>query len=260
MRGDQSIRYKLSTVKGRLEKEDIPWALFAGSAAYCYGSRRRITDIDILVRCGDLEEAKGALEGVDLSDVDVVCGSEVETDEGTCQFFFDDEMISQIQWKLFFGVKVPLIPVEDNIIFKAILQRGDDVGKHDVKDIWCMLQHEKIDLKYLDNRIRKCKAEERTLPLLLSQITKILRSRHAPARKGESEEMKHGFFRCESCGYFVLLTEDAFKTARIVCGKINKCPKCGSKNDCTSFDIMNVPTKDLDEYEILNEWKLWKKD
>lgn len=188
MRGDQSIRYKLSTVKSRLEKEDIPWALFAGSAAYCYGSRRKIIDIDILVKCGDLEEVKRALEDVDLPGVDVVCGSEIKTDEGTCHFFFDDEMISRIQWKLFLGVEVPIIPVEDNIIFKAILQRGDDAGKHDVKDIWCMLQHEKIDLKYLDNRIRKCKAEERTLPLLLSQITKILRSKQAPTRKNKSEE------------------------------------------------------------------------
>lgn len=150
---------KLFAVKDKLDKARIPWVIFAGAAAYCYGSKRRITDIDILVRCEDLEKAKTALKDIDARGFDVIASPD---------FFLDDEMIERTKWKKLFGVMVPVTPVEDNIVFKAILQRGADEGKHDVEDIEFMIKNEHIDLGYLKQRTRRWRAGKKATALLHS--------------------------------------------------------------------------------------------
>jgi len=157
---------KLSIIKDRLETAGVRWVIFAGAAAHCYGSKRKLTDIDILVEGIDLHKAEAVLK--DIEDIDVVADLEIPTDEGTCRFFIDDEMIERTKWKQLLGVKVPVIPVEDNIVFKAILQRGRDQGKHDIEDIQKMMTHEKLDSEYLEKRIKKYCAEKRVKLLLKS--------------------------------------------------------------------------------------------
>jgi predicted nucleotidyltransferase len=142
----------------------VSWVVFAGAAAYCYGSKRRITDVDILVKRVDLEKAKMALSNI--VGVDIVADLRIKTEHGICYFFMDDEMMERVRWIRFLGVTVPVIPVEDNIVFKAILQRGKDKGKYDVEDIQYMITNEKVDLDYLKKRIRKYDAEKRVEPLL----------------------------------------------------------------------------------------------
>ena len=164
MQEEETVRVRLSGVKDRLMKVGVFWVVFAGVAAYCYGSKRKITDIDVLVKGRDLDKAKTVLECIE--GVDVVADLEIKTDQGICRFFVDDEMIRRTRWNQLFGVTIPVIPVEDNIIFKAILQRGENRGKHDVEDIKCMIKNEKMDLEYLQKRIQKYHAEERTKPLL----------------------------------------------------------------------------------------------
>lgn len=161
---DEAARLKLSTVKGMLAKAGVLWVVFAGAAAYCYGGKRKVTDVDILVKGADLEKAKSVLKGIE--DVDVVADLEIKTNQGTCFFLVDDEMIKRTKCKQLFGVSVPIIPVEDNVVFKAILQRGEARGKHDIEDIQHMVTNEKINLGYLKNRIHKCHAEKRVGPLL----------------------------------------------------------------------------------------------
>jgi predicted nucleotidyltransferase len=78
--------------------------------------------------------------------------------------------MKRVKRKQFFGVAVPVISVEDNIIFKAILQRGEEEGKHDIDHIKDMIKHEKIDLEYLRKRVKQCKAEKRVMPLLKTLI------------------------------------------------------------------------------------------
>jgi hypothetical protein len=129
----EELRLKLSSVKDKLLKANIPWGIFAGAAAYCYGSKRNVTDIDLIVRSMDYEKAKTVLEGI--KDLDIAANLEIKTSQGICHFFMDDEMIDRTRWEQFLGITVPVITVEDNIIFKAILQRGEEQGKYDISDI-----------------------------------------------------------------------------------------------------------------------------
>jgi hypothetical protein len=172
-KGNEATHSKLLTIKRRLHQAGVEWIIFAGAAASCYGSKREITDIDLLVRCDDLEKARTALKDIDLKGFDVGCGAEIRTAQGTCLFFLDDKMIQRASWRQLFDVVVPVMSVEDNIILKAILQRGEDKGKHDIEDIKSMIAHEKIDSQYLIERIEKCQAEKRTKQLLKSLIPSL---------------------------------------------------------------------------------------
>lgn len=159
---DAILCSELSAIKEALDKAGVSWVVFAGAAAYCYGSKREITDIDILVKRKDLEKAKSLLKNVGKEYFDVVAGSD--------QIHLDDEMVRRTRHKQLFGVTVPVIPVEDNIILKAVLQRGEDQGKHDIDDVRSMIRNENIDLEYLKWRIREWKVEARVKPLLQSLI------------------------------------------------------------------------------------------
>jgi nitrogen regulatory protein PII len=183
MRGDVRRRLRLSEIKSRLERAGLDWAIFAGAAVACYGSSREITDIDILVRCEDLEKARAALRQVDIEGFDVGCGAEITTDEGEYPFFLDDEMVQRISWRELFGVNVPVMSVEDNIVLKAILQRGKEQGKHDVEDTKSMVNHENVGVKYLEKRMRICGAEKRVKPLLKSIIPIAQHTRKKPNSK-----------------------------------------------------------------------------
>lgn len=165
MKANETLGFKLRIVKDRLAKAGVRWVVFAGAAAHCYGSTRKVTDIDILVKGVDLEKAEAILR--DVEGVDVVADLEINVDDETYLFFMDDEMEEKIQQRKLFDVEIPVIPVEDNVIFKAILQRTENQGKHDIEDIQCMIKNEKIDLQYLKKRIRKCHAEKRVKPLLV---------------------------------------------------------------------------------------------
>jgi len=164
LRVDEALSSRLQIVKSRLDGSGVPWAVFAGAAAYCYGSERKVTDIDILVKGLDLGRAEAALR--DIEGVDVVADLRTNVNGETRLFFMDDEMEKKIQQRRLFAVEVPVIPVEDNIIFKAILQRTEKQGKHDIEDIRCMIKNENVDLEYLKRRIRKYHAEKRVKPLL----------------------------------------------------------------------------------------------
>jgi hypothetical protein len=164
LRDNANLTFALRKVKDRLERAGVCWAVFAGAAAHCYGSKRKVTDIDILVKSADLEKAKAVLRNIEF--VDVVADLEIVVDGETCLFFMDEEMEEKIQFRKLFGVEVPVVPVEDNIVFKAILQRTENQGKHDIEDICCMMKNEKIDIKYLRKRVRKYHAEMRVKPFL----------------------------------------------------------------------------------------------
>lgn len=54
---------------------------------------------------------------------------------GVYSFFMNEGMVERIKLKPLLSVNVPVVPVEDNILFKAILQRREAENKFDVEDI-----------------------------------------------------------------------------------------------------------------------------
>ncbi|MEM3760620.1 MAG: hypothetical protein QXZ02_05880 [Candidatus Bathyarchaeia archaeon] len=50
LQNNTNLGFWLRKVKDNLCKAGVRWAVFAGAAAYCYGSKRKVTDIDILVK------------------------------------------------------------------------------------------------------------------------------------------------------------------------------------------------------------------
>jgi predicted nucleotidyltransferase len=166
LQSDEVFGSKLHVVVDRLSKAGVRWVVFAGAAVYCYGSDREVTDIDVLVEDEHLEKVKAVL--ADVEDVDVVADLKIQVAGETCLFFMDEEMVENIKRRKLFDVEIPVVPVEDNVIFKAILQRGENEGKHDVEDIEHMASHERMDLEYLEKRIQKYHAGKRVKPLLRS--------------------------------------------------------------------------------------------
>lgn len=71
---------------------------------------------------------------------------------------------------IFYGGKtLYLLPPEDVLLIKAILQRGADVGKNDVEDIQIFLKnYPDLDMHYLEKRIKETHAEKRVGSLFAS--------------------------------------------------------------------------------------------
>jgi len=135
-----------------------------------------------------LEKARAALKDVDTEGFHIGCGANIVTPEGVCRFFLDNETVERINWIDLLGVRVPVMSVEDNIVFKAVLQRGEDKGKHDLEDIKSMAAHEKIDLAYLQKRVMKSNADKRVIPLLRLLIPSL--SGEALTLSGNSKNHK----------------------------------------------------------------------
>jgi hypothetical protein len=84
--------------------------------------------------------------------VDVVADLKINVNGESCLFFTDGEIEEKIQWRRLLDVEVPVVPVEDNIVFKGILQRTEKQGKHDIEDIQHMVANEKVDSECFDRR------------------------------------------------------------------------------------------------------------
>jgi predicted nucleotidyltransferase len=149
---------QLIHLKTKLDRMNIVWAIFAGAAARVYGSTREITDIDILVKKNDMNKIESTL-GIEFHNNQASVGSVHLVSEVSCtkhgrtmRFFMDEEMEKRLAYKLLCGVEVSIIPLEDNIILKAVLSRGLDQGKYDLQDIADMRKNV-IDHEYLKKRI-----------------------------------------------------------------------------------------------------------
>ena len=152
----------LEEVARRLEDAGVTWAVFAGAAASAYGVTRPLTDVDILTPAADGERvaalfpgarvkrrADGSVRGVELPGIDVVTGlNDIDLDAA---------MAARLARHVIAGVMVPVIPPEDNILVKALLGRGPEVGKHDWEDVQAMMAHlPALDWAYLRWRAGAC--------------------------------------------------------------------------------------------------------
>jgi hypothetical protein len=157
----------LDEIARRLDRAGIPWVVFAGAAAGVYGADRPLTDVDILVSAAAgtrtaalFPEARvkrrgdGPVACIQLPGVDIVAGLDVMD--------VDDQMAARLTRHQIAGVEVPVIPAEDNILIKAMLGRGPEVGKHDWEDVEAMVSHlPALDWEYLCWRADQCQPRRR---------------------------------------------------------------------------------------------------
>jgi hypothetical protein len=162
----------LEKVARRLENARITWAVFAGAAATAYGVTRPVTDVDILVPVAEGARAatlfpeaevkrreSGPVEWIKLPGFDIL--------PGLTSLDLDAEMAARLRFHEISGVTIPVVPPEDNILIKALLGRGPEVGKHDWEDVAAMMAHlPSLEWEYLHWRARSCVPQERVEQIL----------------------------------------------------------------------------------------------
>ncbi len=168
----------LRLVAQRLETSGIPWGVFAGAAATCYGVQRAITDIDLFLQSADTARILALFpegqpkpawhspheHGLDIGSLELWWGTlALQGGEHTYLIRFDEPMRQRITRQTLLGVGVPALAPEDIIVLKAILQRGPEQGKHDLEDIQAIHQTlgQRLDYDYLKARALACNALER---------------------------------------------------------------------------------------------------
>jgi hypothetical protein len=145
----------LAEVARRLDGAGITWAVFAGAAATIYGVTRPITDVDILIPAAEGDRAAAIFpeaQAIRLEDGAVwvlkLPGADLVARLTTADL--DAPMSARLTRHEIAGVSVPVIPPEDNILLKALWDRGPQQGKHDWEDVVAMMTHlPTIDWEYL---------------------------------------------------------------------------------------------------------------
>ena len=181
----------LGKLAEKLDQAGIPWALFAGAASSVYGAGRAVTDLDILVPHDQAERLRELLPGVErvysepglthlaLPGVDLLAGM------GAVDL--DAPMATRITRHEIGGVRVPVIPREDNILLKAMWGRGAEQGKHDWEDVEAMMASApSLDWDYLRWRAGTLDQRER-VEGLLARLEGLWRRLHSEEREGTGE-------------------------------------------------------------------------
>ena len=159
------IAGNLGMVQRLLDANQKKWAICAGCAAHLYGDRRPIQDVDILVAPGPLPDVVKLLQqqqkavqfdgqrilwrGIKFFDDLTVRRAGV-----TYPFVLDSAMCARLRRQSLLGSMVPVLPPEDVVLHKLLLDRGSDQGKHDRIDAQGIVRRQQLDLDYLRERIQ----------------------------------------------------------------------------------------------------------
>ncbi|MCF7865042.1 MAG: nucleotidyltransferase [Candidatus Pacebacteria bacterium] len=161
-----------------LNENGIQWLIGGSGSLFLLGNKRVPDDVDIYIQDKDHDKVD-ILFGINSfqykSETEDVRNSNPENDHSiqitshlnitilgnTYNLQITDDVLSNkmkvvYQDKVFF-----LLPAEDVLIIKAILQRGKDVGKNDLEDIYNFMKICPINKFYLNSRISTLKAEKR---------------------------------------------------------------------------------------------------
>ncbi|MFA6512547.1 MAG: nucleoside monophosphate kinase [Patescibacteria group bacterium] len=159
--------YQLLESLGRTDSRHM---MFSGVPVFFYGGRALMKDFDILVPDDKIESLASDLKlssGVKDSSVaftryvDIAPGVEIDsnltvkTPGGPVEFSFDF-LWPEVVYARIMGLRVPLMGLEDTILFKAALGRlgTDDWGKHkdDISDIEGLMGAQSVNLSKLVSR------------------------------------------------------------------------------------------------------------
>jgi hypothetical protein len=174
------IAGNLGVVQRLLDPSGVAWAVCAGAAAHLYGNRRPIQDVDVLVANGRLADVSKLLQsqnrvvqydgqrilwrGIKFFDDLTVRRAGV-----TYPFVLDSAMCARLRRQSLLGSMVPVLPPEDVVLHKLLLDRGADQGKHDRVDAQGIVRRQQLDLDYLRERIQTMRLNG-SIDALLTEI------------------------------------------------------------------------------------------
>jgi hypothetical protein len=162
-----------------LNEASIPFAIAGSGCLYLFGNERVPNDIDFFLPDDQHDRADqvfGVTSFTHRSNVNRTRNSNPANDHAmqlTSQIVYTidekeypvvltEHVLSHRPSVDAQGQRIYLLPVEDVLLDKAMLQRGPESGKHDIEDIRNFLQlHPDIDRDYLKERIRQLGAEKR---------------------------------------------------------------------------------------------------
>jgi predicted nucleotidyltransferase len=183
---------KLTEVTRCLNESGVPWGLFGGAAAKIFGAKRPLQDIDILLPYSSGQkvaqyfteahldyDGNERIASIELPGFDMIAGL-IEH----IHFILDAEMAARIRHHKLMGVDLPVLSIEDNIVFKAVLGRGSEIGKHDWEDVAALLNYgADLDWDYVRWRLQICAPKQaESVAKQLGRISKTLGKSTAPAR------------------------------------------------------------------------------
>lgn len=163
----------------KLNGANIPFAIGGSGCLFLLGNERLPDDVDMYLP-NDRHDEADRLFGIESytyrSPVEEVRNSNpggdhsmqltsrlVITTNGTPHdLSLTDDVIEARLSEVYDGQTIYLYPPEDVLLIKALLQRGADVGKHDLEDIQTFLAiYPNIRRDYLSSRIKTIGAEQR---------------------------------------------------------------------------------------------------
>ncbi|MSR84897.1 hypothetical protein EXS71_00420 [Candidatus Uhrbacteria bacterium] len=168
----------ISTIE-KLNAAHISFAIGGSGCLFLFGNERVPEDADILLPDERHDEADKIFEIESYTHTSETEHVRNSNPSGDHSIQLTSQIILKIQGKEYRlsltknvldhattfdyqGQTITLLPVEDVLFIKALLQRGVDVGKHDIEDIQRFLKiNPAIDRAYLASRVEELGAEER---------------------------------------------------------------------------------------------------
>lgn len=167
-----------STIE-KLNAAKVPYAIGGSGCLFLLGNERQPDDVDIYLRNEDhdaVDQLFGITSFIYESPLEHVRNSNVSGDhsiqltshltitaEGkSYNLSLTPDVLEACISSVHDGLEVFLYPPEDVLLIKALLQRGIDVGKHDVEDVQAFSERYKdLRMDYLRRRVYKFGAEKR---------------------------------------------------------------------------------------------------
>lgn len=161
-----------------LNENNIQYLIGGSGSLFLLGNKRIPDDVDIYIQDKDhdkVDELFGITSFQYKSKTEDVRNSNPENDHSiqitshlnitihstTYNLQITDEVLNNKIRVAFQNTEFFLLPTEDVLLIKAILQRGKDVGKNDLEDIYNYIKIHPINRTYLNARISALKAEDR---------------------------------------------------------------------------------------------------
>lgn len=175
-----------STIQA-LNRAHIPFAIGGSGCLFVLGNERVPDDVDIYLPNDRHDEADQLFQCTSYRYESAQENVRNSNPEGNHAIQLTSDLVLTIQGKRydlsltdqvlqhrletrFEGEPVTFYPPEDVLLIKALLQRGAEVGKHDVEDIRAFLGiFGKLRAEYLSARVQSLGAEERVGRLLLPE-------------------------------------------------------------------------------------------